>query len=133
MGSLRVHQLPPLVQMTCRLGCFCHFNFPVHHTAVTSFYFPREGSLVSHFWLILSVPKSRVEKVTLEHVSGRMFGSLLAYSKGDRANIQGYLVYLPTFSITGKKPCNHCHLTKPHTSQMTPLLFIIIYFASFSH
>ncbi|XP_061087416.1 transmembrane protease serine 6 [Conger conger] len=66
-------------------------------TAVFAF---GEGSLVAHFWLTLSVPKSHVEKVTLERVSGSLMSSFLVYSKGDMAIIQGYLIYLPTFSIT---------------------------------
>ncbi|XP_064179798.1 transmembrane protease serine 6 isoform X1 [Anguilla rostrata] len=59
-----------------------------------------EGSLVAHFWLILSVPKSHVEKVTLEQVSGSLISRLLAYSTGNTASYRGYLLYLPSFSIT---------------------------------
>ncbi|XP_038835127.1 transmembrane protease serine 6-like isoform X2 [Salvelinus namaycush] len=62
-----------------------------------------EGSVVAHFWLVLSVPGSHVGKVTMEQVSSCLQSLLGAYRGSDReetANYGGYLLHLPSFSIT---------------------------------
>ncbi|XP_038835121.1 transmembrane protease serine 6-like isoform X3 [Salvelinus namaycush] len=62
-----------------------------------------EGSVAAHFWLVLSVPGSHVGKVTMEQVSSCLQSLLGAYRGSDReetANYGGYLLHLPSFSIT---------------------------------
>ncbi|XP_031689306.1 transmembrane protease serine 6 isoform X2 [Oncorhynchus kisutch] len=62
-----------------------------------------EGSVVAHFWLVLSVPDSHVGKVTMERVSSCLHSLLGAYRGSDReetANYGEYLLHLPSFSIT---------------------------------
>lgn len=71
--------------------------------------FPREGSVVAHFWLVLSVPDSHVGKVTMERVSSCLHSLLGAYRGSDReetANYGEYLLHLPSFSITGERERN---------------------------
>ncbi|XP_055763648.1 transmembrane protease serine 6 [Salvelinus fontinalis] len=66
-----------------------------------------EGSVVAHFWLVLSVPGSHVGKVTMEQVSSCLQSLLEAYRGSDReetANYGGYLLHLPSFSITETAP-----------------------------
>ncbi|XP_045546917.1 transmembrane protease serine 6 isoform X2 [Salmo salar] len=66
-----------------------------------------EGSVVAHFWLVLSVPDSHVGKVTLERVSSCLQSLLGAYRGSDReetANYGEYLLHLPSFSITETDP-----------------------------
>ncbi|XP_052382051.1 transmembrane protease serine 6-like [Oncorhynchus keta] len=57
-----------------------------------------EGSVVAHFWLVLSVPDSHVGKVTMERVSSCLHSLLGAYRGSDReetANYGEYLLHLP--------------------------------------
>nr|XP_046166528.1 transmembrane protease serine 6 [Oncorhynchus gorbuscha] len=66
-----------------------------------------EGSVVAHFWLVLSVPDSHVGKVTMERVSSCLHSLLGAYRESDReetANYGEYLLHLPSFSITETDP-----------------------------
>ncbi|XP_045569224.1 transmembrane protease serine 6 [Salmo salar] len=66
-----------------------------------------EGSVVAHFWLVLSVPDSHVGKVTMERVSSCLQSLLGAYRGSDReetANYGEYLLHLPSFSITETDP-----------------------------
>ncbi|XP_036796039.1 transmembrane protease serine 6 isoform X1 [Oncorhynchus mykiss] len=66
-----------------------------------------EGSVVAHFWLVLSVPDSHVGKVTMERVSSCLHSLLGAYRGSDReetANYGEYLLHLPSFSITETDP-----------------------------
>nr|XP_029539904.1 transmembrane protease serine 6-like isoform X1 [Oncorhynchus nerka] len=66
-----------------------------------------EGSVVAHFWLVLSVPDSHVGKVTIERVSSCLHSLLGAYRGSDReetANYGEYLLHLPSFSITETDP-----------------------------
>ncbi|KAJ8406710.1 hypothetical protein AAFF_G00296260 [Aldrovandia affinis] len=70
-------------------------------TAVFAF---GEGSVIAHFWLVLSVPKSHAEKVTLVHVRRSLSNHLLAHSDGKTANYRGYQLYLPSFSVIESGP-----------------------------
>ncbi|KAM6972405.1 transmembrane protease serine 6 [Aplochiton taeniatus] len=66
-----------------------------------------EGSVVAHFWLVLSVPSSHVGKVTLERVTSSLEGQLRQYrgaEQGDTATYRGYLLSLPSFVITETDP-----------------------------
>ncbi|XP_034150112.1 transmembrane protease serine 6 isoform X2 [Esox lucius] len=66
-----------------------------------------EGSVAAHFWLVLSVPGSHVEKVTLERVSDSLQGRLEAYRGSQReevASCGGYLIHLPSFAVTEMEP-----------------------------
>ncbi|XP_036401268.1 transmembrane protease serine 6 [Megalops cyprinoides] len=58
-----------------------------------------EGSVVAHLWLILSVPESHVEKVTLKHVISSLYNHLSAYGNGTTASYGGYLLHLPSLTI----------------------------------
>ncbi|XP_031419362.2 transmembrane protease serine 6 [Clupea harengus] len=66
-----------------------------------------EGSVVAHFWLALSVPKSHADAVTLQRVSRRLQLHLAGYSSRgaeDTAGYGGYLLHLSSFSITETDP-----------------------------
>ncbi|CAB1344413.1 unnamed protein product [Coregonus sp. 'balchen'] len=66
-----------------------------------------EGSVVAHFWLVLSVPGSHVGKVTMERVNSSLQSLLGSYRGSDRdetANYGEYLLHLPSFSITETDP-----------------------------
>ncbi|XP_062322131.1 transmembrane protease serine 6 [Osmerus eperlanus] len=58
-----------------------------------------EGSVVAHFWLLLSVPGSHVGKVNLERVNSSLLGRL-----EQTASYWGYKLHLPSFSITETEP-----------------------------
>ncbi|XP_018601581.1 transmembrane protease serine 6 [Scleropages formosus] len=66
----------------------------------TSVYAFGEGSVVAHFWLILSVPESLVEKVTPSRVNSSLYSSLMVFGNGDTVNYEGYVLHLPSFCIT---------------------------------
>ncbi|TSK62641.1 Transmembrane protease serine 6 [Bagarius yarrelli] len=62
-----------------------------------------EGSIVAHFWLILSLPESHAGKVTLQKVNESLLGSLQSFSeKGvkDTVSLEGYLLHRSSFFIS---------------------------------
>ncbi|KAJ8001646.1 hypothetical protein DPEC_G00171630 [Dallia pectoralis] len=66
-----------------------------------------EGSLLAHFWLVLSIPSSHDEKVTMERVNSSLHSRLEAYRGSQRdtiASCGGYLIDIPDFSITEMEP-----------------------------
>ncbi|XP_074520453.1 transmembrane protease serine 6 [Halichoeres trimaculatus] len=62
-----------------------------------------EGSVVAHFWIIMSVPGSHVGRVTGEKVSDSLQSGLRwcrASVKDDVASCDGYLLHLPSLSVS---------------------------------
>ncbi|XP_038163526.1 transmembrane protease serine 6 isoform X2 [Cyprinodon tularosa] len=62
-----------------------------------------QGSVVAHFWIVLSVPSSHIEKVTVEKVTRSLKDGFRWYSgsKGDdTANLNGYLFQLSTLFVS---------------------------------
>jgi len=68
--------------------------------------FCREGSVVAHFWIVLSVPSSLVGRVTLERVTSSLATGLRDYRGSEveeTASIDGYLLHLPTLFVSGEQ------------------------------
>ncbi|XP_068177212.1 transmembrane protease serine 6 isoform X2 [Antennarius striatus] len=65
-----------------------------------------EGSVVVHFWVVMSVPSSHVGRVTLERVTRSLYDGLRRNvgSKQEAACINGYLLHLPSLSVSD---CDH--------------------------
>ncbi|KAM4611939.1 transmembrane protease serine 6 [Polymixia lowei] len=66
-----------------------------------------KGSVVAHFWLLLSVPDSHVGKVTLERVTRSLQEGLGEYRMGEEeetASYGQYLLHLPSLSVTETDP-----------------------------
>ncbi|XP_053353920.1 transmembrane protease serine 6 [Clarias gariepinus] len=66
-----------------------------------------EGSVVAHFWLILSLPESHAEKVTMQKVSESLLGTLQGFRETDvkdTVNLEGNLLLLSEFSISETQP-----------------------------
>uniref|UniRef100_UPI003AAD8782 transmembrane protease serine 6 n=1 Tax=Centroberyx gerrardi TaxID=166262 RepID=UPI003AAD8782 len=67
-----------------------------------------EGSVVAHFWILLSIPGSHVGRVTLEKVTRSLQDGLEAYrlggEGGETASYDGYLLHLPSLSVTETDP-----------------------------
>ncbi|XP_041959008.1 transmembrane protease serine 6 [Alosa sapidissima] len=66
-----------------------------------------EGSVVAHFWLVLSVPQSHTDGVTLQRVSSRLQQQLDTHTSPgaeDTASYDGYLLHLPSFTIRETDP-----------------------------
>ncbi|XP_041641491.1 transmembrane protease serine 6 isoform X2 [Cheilinus undulatus] len=62
-----------------------------------------EGSVVVHFWIMMSVPGSHVERVTLEKVTGSLETGLRWYrgpTEEDTASCDEYLLHLPSLSVS---------------------------------
>ncbi|XP_043971515.1 transmembrane protease serine 6 isoform X2 [Gambusia affinis] len=62
-----------------------------------------QGSVVAHFWIVLSVPSSHVGKVTVEEVTRSLEDGLRWYGssqRGETANVDGFLFHLPTLCVT---------------------------------
>ncbi|XP_028830286.1 transmembrane protease serine 6 isoform X2 [Denticeps clupeoides] len=61
-----------------------------------------EGSLVAHFWLILSVPESHVATMTLSRLNSSLQKHLAGFTSRaseEAASFEGYLLHLPSISI----------------------------------
>ncbi|KAL2086971.1 hypothetical protein ACEWY4_018030 [Coilia grayii] len=68
-----------------------------------------EGSVVAHFWLVLSVPQSRAgaDGVTLQRVTSRLQQLLAAHTSPgaeDTASYHGFLLHLPSLSVEETVP-----------------------------
>lgn len=66
--------------------------------------FHSEGSVVAHFWLILSLPESHAGKVTMQKVNESLLGTLQSFREAgvkDTVSLEGYLLLLSSFSISG--------------------------------
>uniref|UniRef100_A0A3Q3AF92 Transmembrane serine protease 6 n=2 Tax=Kryptolebias marmoratus TaxID=37003 RepID=A0A3Q3AF92_KRYMA len=66
-----------------------------------------EGSVVAHFWIVLSVPSSHVGRVKKEKVSRHLEDSLVRYAVSEveqTASVDGYLFYLPSLSVSETDP-----------------------------
>uniref|UniRef100_A0A3P8SJZ1 Transmembrane serine protease 6 n=1 Tax=Amphiprion percula TaxID=161767 RepID=A0A3P8SJZ1_AMPPE len=62
-----------------------------------------EGSVVAHFWIVLSIPSSHVRRITLEMVTGSLEEGLKGYGGSEveeTACVDGYLFLLPTLSVS---------------------------------
>ncbi|KAK1885611.1 Transmembrane protease serine 6, partial [Dissostichus eleginoides] len=62
-----------------------------------------EGSVVAHFWIVISVPGSHVGKVTLETVTRSLEEGLVGRKgpgEGETASVSGYIIHLPSLSVT---------------------------------
>lgn len=66
----------------------------------------REGSVVAHFWLVMSVPSSHVGRVTLTKVTTTLQEGLRRYGEAKdemTVNFDEYLLHLPTLSVSGER------------------------------
>ncbi|KAG7486041.1 transmembrane protease serine 6 [Solea senegalensis] len=73
-----------------------YFNY----TSVFAF---GEGSVVAHFWIVMSVPSSHVERVTLMRVTRSLEEGLRGYRgsvAAQMASLNGYVFYLPSLSVS---------------------------------
>ncbi|KAM4584648.1 transmembrane protease serine 6 [Odontesthes bonariensis] len=90
-----------MVKKIMKASCLSrHFNY----TTVFAF---GEGSVVAHFWIVLSVPSSLVGRVTLERVTSSLAKGLRGYSGSEveeTASIDGYLLHLPTLFVSETEP-----------------------------
>ncbi|CAK6975057.1 transmembrane protease serine 6 [Scomber scombrus] len=62
-----------------------------------------EGSVVAHFWIVLSVPSSHVERVRLDKVTSSLVEGLRGYWRSEEeetVSFDGYLLHLPSLSIS---------------------------------
>lgn len=60
---------------------------------------------MAHFWLLLTLPESHSEKVPMQRMNDSLWRGLQRYRERgveDTVNYEGYLLHLPSFSITGK-------------------------------
>lgn len=81
--------------------------------------FHSKGSVVAHFWLILSIPESHAGKVTMQKVNESLLGTLQSFSETgvkDTVSLDGYLLFLSSFSISGNS-----RSMKLKTPEQTPL------------
>ncbi|KAK5873352.1 hypothetical protein PBY51_018400 [Eleginops maclovinus] len=81
--------------MECSSLCR-YFNY------TTAFAFG-EGSVVAHFWIVMSVPGSHVGRVTLEtgdKEPGGGTGGSREPGEGETASFSGYLLHLPSLTVT---------------------------------
>ncbi|KAM6940279.1 transmembrane protease serine 6 [Xenentodon cancila] len=66
-----------------------------------------DGSVVAHFWIVLSIPSSHVGKVTQETVIKSLQEGLGWYSGSgieETASFDDYLLHLPTMSVSETNP-----------------------------
>lgn len=83
----------------CLISCF----FSI--TTALWMCFCREGSVVAHFWIVLSVPVSHVGGVTLKKVTSSLEQGLRqgnGSKQGETAMWDGYLFHIPSLSVSGK-------------------------------
>ncbi|XP_022593937.1 transmembrane protease serine 6 isoform X1 [Seriola dumerili] len=62
-----------------------------------------EGSVVAHFWIVMSVPSSHVGRVTLKKVTRSLEEDLRGYRESEKqelASFDGYLLHLPSLSVS---------------------------------
>lgn len=60
---------------------------------------------MAHFWIVMSVPGSRVEYVTLEKVTMSLENGLREYKESgenETASFSGYLLHLPSLFVSGE-------------------------------
>lgn len=68
--------------------------------------FCREGSVVAHFFLVMSVPSSHVGRVTLEKVTTSLEDGLQGHRGSEREELvsfDGYLLHFPSMSVSGER------------------------------
>ncbi|KAM7419742.1 hypothetical protein PAMA_016705 [Pampus argenteus] len=89
-----------MVEKIMKSSCLSrYFNY----TTVFAF---GEGSVVAHFWIVLSIPSSHVGRVTLNKVTRSLEESLRRYRRPEEEEIEetasfnGYLLHLPSLSIS---------------------------------
>ncbi|XP_051985798.1 transmembrane protease serine 6 isoform X1 [Xyrauchen texanus] len=73
-------------------------------TAVFAF---GEGSVAAHFWLLLSLPVSHVEKVNMQRVNESLYGELQRFRDTHAehtCSYDGFLLLLPSLIITETNP-----------------------------
>lgn len=80
----------------------------------------REGSVVAHLWVGMSVPSSRAGTVTVEKVSRSLQKGLRRYSA---APLAGYTLHLPSLSVTGESEAGSraCSRSRKCVSLISPL------------
>lgn len=109
----RVNELRSVQEPSRVLWCFC-----------------REGSVVAHFWLRLSVPVSHAEKVSVARLNASVFRELQRFTDAQQiSSYEGFQLLLPSLSITGN---SHQTLTLPCFSWvMTSAAFLFTCFYCF--
>ncbi|KAF3687986.1 Transmembrane protease serine 6 [Channa argus] len=73
-----------------------YFNY----TTVFAF---SEGSVLAHFWIVMSVPSSHVGRVTLSKVTTSLEEGLRGYGWSEEektVSLDGYLLHLPSLSVS---------------------------------
>lgn len=65
-----------------------------------------EGSVVAHFWIILSVPRSHSDRVTLQRVISSLEEGLRGSrgSQEETASFNGYVFHLPALTVSETDP-----------------------------
>lgn len=64
----------------------------------------RDGSLVAHFWLILSVPSSQRDDVSVQRVNESLYRELQRFTDTQQQHIctyEGFQILLSSLSLTG--------------------------------
>ncbi|XP_029014391.1 transmembrane protease serine 6 isoform X2 [Betta splendens] len=71
-----------------------------------------EGSVVAHFWLVMSVPSSHVGRVTVNEVTSSLVDGLRGGggAQGEALSVDGYLLHVPSLFVTD------CHRYQKVTS-----------------
>ena len=65
----------------------------------------REGSVVPHFWIVLSVPSSHVGQVTVRSVAKNLQNGLRRFKESDNnetACLNGYVVPIDSVAVRGE-------------------------------
>ncbi|TNM85352.1 hypothetical protein fugu_007623 [Takifugu bimaculatus] len=85
-----------MVEKVMRSSSFSrYFNY----TTVFAF---GEGSVMAHFWLVMSVPSSHLGTITVEKVSMSLQKGLKRYAGSDKqmGSLSGYIFHPPSLSVT---------------------------------
>lgn len=91
--------------LPCVLLVFLLTLFKLQFRFITLVYFCREGSVVAHSWIVLSIPSSHTVSVTLQKVTSSLEEGLRGYSRSkveETASFDGYLLHVPTLFVSGE-------------------------------
>ncbi|XP_061883388.1 transmembrane protease serine 6 [Entelurus aequoreus] len=97
-----------IVEGILRRSVLCHY---LNSTTVFAF---GQGSVVAHFWILMSVPSSHVGRVTLGRVTSSLEEGLVVLEDTKLDNFSGYRFHIPSLSVTD---CYHYE----NVASVTPL------------
>ncbi|KAM3623533.1 uncharacterized protein V6R79_012253 [Siganus canaliculatus] len=86
-----------MIENIMKASCLSRY---LNYTTVFAF---GQGSVVAHFWIVLSVPSSHVDRVTLEEVTETLDRGLRRDRESkmeEEAYVDGYLVHIPSLSVS---------------------------------